>query len=110
VSGHFDPVATTVLNWPRLVRIIWDDRELAARIFARIAPHVPEVGALEGISWGRAVGLGAVKRGERWELTRLNERMRFLKYTGGEYFKRESFRALRMQFVLMHVFSSYSAL
>jgi hypothetical protein len=102
VSGHGAPVATTILNLSRLVSIIWDDRELVARIFSRIAPHVPEVGALEGTPWGRALGLGAVKRGERWEFTRLNERMRFLKYTGGEYFKRGSFSAFHVRFVLMH--------
>jgi hypothetical protein len=33
-------------------------------------------------------GNGPAKRGETWKVTRLNERGRYLKYTGGEYFKR----------------------
>ena len=32
-------------------------------------------------------GKGPVKRGETWRLTRLNEKLRFLKYTSGMYFR-----------------------
>ncbi|ORY16545.1 hypothetical protein BCR34DRAFT_476133 [Clohesyomyces aquaticus] len=66
-------------------RIIWDNRELVARIWARCEAAVPEIHRLE--NWGTVTGPGPVKRKEVWKLTRLNERMRFLKYTGGEYFK-----------------------
>ncbi|MBE7179674.1 MAG: hypothetical protein INR71_00415, partial [Terriglobus roseus] len=66
-------------------RIIWDDADVVAKIWARCAPHVPEIQKLDG--WPKVTGLGPVKRKEIWEITRLNERMRFLKYEGGEYFR-----------------------
>jgi hypothetical protein len=66
-------------------RIIWDSRELAARIWARCEPHVPEIMRLENMP--HVTGRGPVMKKEVWEATRLNERMRFLKYVGGEYFK-----------------------
>jgi hypothetical protein len=67
-------------------RIIWDSREVVAKIWARCEPHVPEIQKLDG--WASVTGYGPAKRKEVWELSRLNERMRFLKYTSGEYFKR----------------------
>jgi hypothetical protein len=64
-------------------RIIWDDREIAARIWARCEPHVQEIVRLENCM--RICGFAG--RDVTWKMTRLNERMRFLKYVGGEYFK-----------------------
>lgn len=69
-------------------RIIWDNSELVDKIWARCSEHVPEVRKLE--AWPKVTGVGPTKRQEIWEMTRLNERMRFLKYTTGEYFKRKS--------------------
>lgn len=67
-------------------RIIWDDRELMARLWARIEPFViEEIGELKDKPL--VTGFGPKKRNEIWKMTRLNERMRFLKYVGGEYFK-----------------------
>jgi hypothetical protein len=66
-------------------RIIWDDKELVARIWARCEPHMQEILRLKNM--GHVTGIGPVKRKEVWSMTRLNERMRFLKYLGGEYFK-----------------------
>ncbi|KAJ4991003.1 hypothetical protein SVAN01_03574 [Stagonosporopsis vannaccii] len=66
-------------------RIIWDDRDLVAKLWARIEGAVPEIHKLK--NWPNVTGGGPVKRNETWKLTRLNERMRFLKYVGGEYFK-----------------------
>jgi hypothetical protein len=68
-------------------RIIWDDRDLVAKLWARIEAAVPEIHELKDRP--DVTGNGPVKRKETWKLTRLNERMRFLKYVGGEYFKRE---------------------
>jgi hypothetical protein len=68
-------------------RIIWDDPALVAKIWDRIEGSVPEIHSLK--SWGDVMGNGPVKRKEVWKMTRLNERMRFLKYTGGEFFKGE---------------------
>lgn len=66
-------------------RIIWDDRETMAKLWARIEPSVPEIHRLQ--NWADVTGSGPVKRKETWKMTRLNERQRFLKYVGGEYFK-----------------------
>lgn len=66
-------------------RIIWDNRDVVAKLWARIGDAVPEIHQLK--NWPQVTGNGPVKRNEAWKLTRLNERMRFLKYVGGEYFK-----------------------
>ena len=68
-------------------RIIWDDRELVAKIWARFQDHVPEVAELKGNA--RITGYGPVRRKETWRVSRLNERMRFLKYVEGNYFRRK---------------------
>lgn len=67
-------------------RIIYDNVELASRIQDRIMPHLPK----EIVTMTNKPGItgkGPVKRGETWRLTRLNERLRFLKYTSGMYFR-----------------------
>jgi hypothetical protein len=68
-------------------RIIWDNPEVMAKLWARVEGVVPEIHRLE--NWAGVTGNGPVKRKEVWKVTRLNERMRLLKYTGGEYFKGE---------------------
>lgn len=73
-------------------RIIWDDRDIVAKLWARIEAAVPEIHELK--NWPNVTGNGPAKRNETWKLTRLNERMRFLKYVGGEYFKGMSFQVL----------------
>ncbi|KAK5050430.1 hypothetical protein LTR84_003711 [Exophiala bonariae] len=65
-------------------RIIWDAQEIVDRIWQRCKDHVPEIEHVKGRP--EITGWGPVKRKEDYALTRLNERMRFLKYTGGEYF------------------------
>ncbi|KAL9105061.1 MAG: hypothetical protein Q9163_000074 [Psora crenata] len=65
-------------------RIIWDDRELVARIWARCNDAVPEIHQM--VDRPRITGMGSLKRKEEWKLSRLNERMRFLKYGQGNYF------------------------
>jgi hypothetical protein len=69
-------------------RIIWDEKTIVARLWGRclLAPGIQEdLGVLEGnahILGQRAVGLG-----HRWMFSRLNERMRFLRYGPGQFFK-----------------------
>lgn len=64
-------------------RIIWDNRELMAKVWARVEGAVPEVHRIK--DWPAVTGDGSRKI--TWAATRLNERARFLKYVGGEYFK-----------------------
>lgn len=66
-------------------RIIWDDADIVERIWSRIKGHVPEVEYLKDMA--RVTGYGPVKRGETLKMSRLNERMRFLKYEEGQYFR-----------------------
>ena len=66
-------------------RIIWDNREIMEKLWARIEASVPEIQRLQ--NWAGVTGNGPAKRKETWKMTRLNERQRFLKYVGGEYFK-----------------------
>ena len=68
-------------------RIIWDDRDVVERIWSRVKGSVPEIEHLKGKA--RVTGNAAVMRGETWKMTRLNERMRFLKYSEGQYFRRK---------------------
>ena len=70
-------------------RIIWDDKDVVERIWSRIKGSVPEPNYLMGMD-----KVTAVPRGEMWEMTRLNERMRFLKYGKGQYFKRKQYPSL----------------
>ena len=67
-------------------RIIWDDVDLVERIWSRIEDSVPEIESLKNMP--RVTGNWPVMRGETWKTTRLNERMKFLKYGKGQYFHR----------------------
>ena len=67
-------------------RIIWDDFDMVETIWARVKDQVPEILRLE--NQPRVTGNGPVRRNEIREMSRLNERMRFLKYEEGQYFKR----------------------
>ncbi|KAF2456838.1 oxidoreductase domain-containing protein [Lineolata rhizophorae] len=84
VGGGRQVMATDIRNCGR---IIWDSPEMVAKLWARIEPLVPELQelknreAITGIA-GRTGGGDS-----KWLLSRLNERMRFLKYTRGEYFQ-----------------------
>jgi len=69
-------------------RIIYDSQEMVDRIWERVKGLVPELTTLA--NQPLVTGTGPSKRHEVWKYTRLNERMRFLKYTAGEYFKRRS--------------------
>jgi len=67
-------------------RIMWDDKVMAERLLARIQRHLPpDILSLKDKAY--VTGYGPVKRNETWRLSRLNERLRFLKYTSGMYFR-----------------------
>lgn len=67
-------------------RIIWDTPEVVDALLTRIRPHLPS----DIVTLNNAAGItgaGPVKRKETYQMTRLNERLRFLKYTSGMYFR-----------------------
>lgn len=70
-------------------RIMWDSADVAAKIWRRVEGSLPELQMLEG--WANVMGNGPVRKGEKWRVARLNERMRFLKYGAGQYFRGECF-------------------
>lgn len=70
-------------------RIIWDDIDVVERIWSRVKGSVPEIEYLMGTA-----KVTAVPRGETWKMSRLNERMRFLKYGEEQYFKRKQYPSL----------------
>ena len=84
IGGGRQMLATEARNCGR---IIWDSREVVGRVWKRIE----DIAAVQQItSLYKAPGImgnGPSKRGETWKFTRPNERMRFLKYVGGEYFR-----------------------
>lgn len=67
-------------------RIIWDQQEVVDRIWARcvqaegLEERLAVVEEPEDRIWGIP----------RWNFRRMNKRMRFLKYSKGQYFKREN--------------------
>lgn len=68
-------------------RIILDSADIARRILDRLMPFMREC-EIDCVKHKPLVtGLGPAKRGEVLRLTRLNERMRFLRYEGGDYFR-----------------------
>ncbi|PYI04032.1 hypothetical protein BO78DRAFT_348316 [Aspergillus sclerotiicarbonarius CBS 121057] len=66
-------------------RIIYDDGLVADRLLSRILPFLKELGVDKIDNDPRVTGLAG--RNKSFQLTRLNERLRFLRYEGGEYFR-----------------------
>ncbi|PLB51376.1 hypothetical protein P170DRAFT_436395 [Aspergillus steynii IBT 23096] len=68
-------------------RIIWDTPEIADRLFRRLRPFLKECEIDTIQNQPLVTGRGPAKRQEEFQLSRLNERIRFLRYKGGEYFR-----------------------
>ncbi|GIJ88955.1 hypothetical protein Asppvi_007883 [Aspergillus pseudoviridinutans] len=66
-------------------RIIFDSSELANKLLARLMPFLKEVGVDHIRNQPLVTGLEG--RGRAYRLSQLNERLRFLKYEGGEFFR-----------------------
>ncbi|KAJ7346059.1 hypothetical protein DFH08DRAFT_870498 [Mycena albidolilacea] len=62
-------------------RIIYDSFELSDKIFARIRPHLKDIEEFEETVFTS----GEAK--QKWRVVRMNERLRFLRYPIGGYFK-----------------------
>lgn len=66
-------------------RIMWDSEDMVARIWKRCERFIPEISILKDRE--TITGPNPVRLGQEWNLTRLNERMRFLRYENGEFFR-----------------------
>lgn len=84
IGGGFQTLMTETRSCGR---IIWDSREMVEKLWKRCEPHLQDIVTLDRRPF--VTGYGPTKRNEVWKCTRLNERMRFLKYVGGEYFRRK---------------------
>jgi hypothetical protein len=69
-------------------RIIWDNADIADRIWARCleTDEVAKDLAVIGDNF-KIHGRRVVKEGQQWELVKLNERLRFLRYEPGQFFQ-----------------------
>jgi hypothetical protein len=69
-------------------RIIWDDQEIVNRLWERCLQGEGIRERLDSFE-GQEIMQGrySVRNGEKWNMLRLNERMRFLKYGPGQFFK-----------------------
>lgn len=77
-------------------RIVWDQELITERLKTRVF-QVKEIqeylSTLEGEKYYPVIGDSAIQKGVRWVITKqgINERMRFLKYGAGQYFRRMFF-------------------
>jgi hypothetical protein len=83
-------------------RIIWDDETIVGRLWDRclLAPGLKD--KIEIIEGAKILGESAVKKGNKWRFARANERMRFLKYGKGQYFRRKSISSTKEYFGVNH--------
>lgn len=86
-------------------RIVWDQQEVVNRIWQRclegevgeaLRKRMDVLDGDEKIGACRFRGRDWVVEKQRWEFRRLNQRMRFLKYGAGQYFRRESTQSSNM--------------
>ena len=71
-------------------RIIWDNHDLASTIWARCQQYVPEI--LEIKDKPTITGSGSLLKGVTYRASRMNERLRFLRYRKDHYFRRKEYR------------------
>ncbi|KAJ5309047.1 hypothetical protein N7508_004426 [Penicillium antarcticum] len=68
-------------------RIIFHSPEIAQRLLDRLMPFLRQCEIHQVKDKPFVTGLGPAKRGEVYNITRLNEQLRFLRYEGGDYFR-----------------------
>ncbi|KAG8964620.1 hypothetical protein FRC00_001596 [Tulasnella sp. 408] len=99
-GGPKDQEGVVMEDYRKSSRILLDNFELADFILGKLKPHMPKE-ALEAPEskrwqWGRDGQDGGnklkniFKKTNRIELTRLNERLRYLKYVEGDFFESHS--------------------
>ncbi|KAI0098041.1 oxidoreductase domain-containing protein [Nemania sp. FL0031] len=81
VGGGFE---VEIPDYRKSDRIIWDNQEIVDRLWARMAA-VPEI--KESLSTLPAAALDLPREPSKYEFYMVNKRLRFLKYTPGQFFK-----------------------
>ncbi|KAJ7336193.1 hypothetical protein DFH08DRAFT_878059 [Mycena albidolilacea] len=64
-------------------RIIYDSLELSEEIFKKVRPHLSDIEEIEQV-----VFVNGHKAVQKWRMVRLNERLRFLRYPEGGFFRK----------------------
>ncbi|KAI0414346.1 oxidoreductase domain-containing protein [Xylaria grammica] len=81
IGGGFE---MEIPDYRKSGRIIWDNQEIVDRLWARMAT-VPEI--QEKLSTLPGLSLDTSVSDAKYEFHRVNKRLRFLKYTPGQFFK-----------------------
>ena len=96
-DAPWPPATVTAYNGSQMLvpdsrhcgRIIFNSATVAARLLDRIRPHIPpDVAVLDNVP--DITGQMPVIRKEKWEVSRLNEALKFLRYEAGDYFRPHS--------------------
>ncbi|KAJ7027998.1 hypothetical protein C8F04DRAFT_1120704 [Mycena alexandri] len=80
VSGSYAFTNTSYRNGQR---IIYDSFELSEQIFKKVRPHLKDIEDIEEITFANGQKLK-----QKWRMVRLNERLRFLRYPVGGFFRK----------------------
>ncbi|KAJ7274913.1 hypothetical protein C8J57DRAFT_1714646 [Mycena rebaudengoi] len=64
-------------------RIIYDSSELSEEIFKKVRPHLSDIEEIEETAY-----IDCQKAIQKWKMVRLNERLRFLRYSEGGFFRK----------------------
>ncbi|KAF7350364.1 alcohol dehydrogenase [Mycena venus] len=64
-------------------RIIYDSFELSEKIFEKVRPHLSDIEEIEHVTY-----INGHKMMQKWRMVRLNERLRFLRYPEGGFFRK----------------------
>ncbi|KAJ7509417.1 hypothetical protein B0H11DRAFT_1702524, partial [Mycena galericulata] len=78
--------AYTLPDYRNGQRIIYDSFELSAKLFEKLRPHlggIEEIEEIEEEAYIPGVGPGM----QKWRMVRLNERLRYLRYPPGGFFR-----------------------
>ncbi|KAI0451135.1 hypothetical protein F5B21DRAFT_516974 [Xylaria acuta] len=81
VGGGYE---VEIPDYRKSERIIWDNQEIVDRLWARMAA-LPEI--RESLLTLPGLTIGASVERTKYEFYRVNKRLRFLKYTAGQFFK-----------------------
>ncbi|KAJ7243182.1 hypothetical protein B0H12DRAFT_837706 [Mycena haematopus] len=79
-AGQYAYTDTSYRNGERL---IYDSFKLSESIFEKVRPHLADIEEIEQTTYIN----GVEKAIQKWRMVRLNERLRFLRYPKGGYFR-----------------------
>ncbi|KAF7350371.1 alcohol dehydrogenase [Mycena venus] len=79
-AGQYAYTDTSYRNGERL---IYDSFELSEKIFEKVRPHLQDIEEIEQTTYVNGVN----KAIQKWRMVRLNERLRFLRYPKGGFFR-----------------------